>query len=140
MALPSHCVELNDVVIGCEAKAGADIKNNPDRSEVIRDIVVKFVLSKVRIIMELSDKINSLIKNNDLEGAIVELNQMISADSDDADAYFERGKLYWRLGRKREAISDYNRAVSLDSSSPAAEALRQSMEIMSFYNRDLYNP
>jgi len=128
------------VAIVCEAKTGADIKNNPDRSEVIRDIVVKFVLSKVRIIMELSDKINTLIKNNDLEGAIIELNQMISADSGDADAYFERGKLYWRLGRQREAINDYNRAVALDSSSHATEALRQSMEIMSFYNRDLYNP
>ncbi|MCM1093316.1 MAG: tetratricopeptide repeat protein [Lachnospiraceae bacterium] len=90
--------------------------------------------------MELSDKINSLINNNDLEGAIVELDKIIEGDSGDADAYFERGKLYWRLGRHREAINDYNRAVSLNSSSPAAEALRQSMEIMAFYNRDLYNP
>ncbi|MCM1331906.1 MAG: tetratricopeptide repeat protein [Bacteroides sp.] len=90
--------------------------------------------------MELSDKINSLINNNDLEGAIVELDKIIEGDSGDADAYFERGKLHWRLGRHREAINDYNRAVSLDSSSPAAEALRQSMEIMAFYNRDLYNP
>lgn len=90
--------------------------------------------------MELSDKIRSLIEKNDLKDAIAELNQIISEDAGNSDAYFERGKLYWRLGLRREAINDYNRASAIDSSSPAAEALKQAMEIMSFYNRDLYNP
>lgn len=90
--------------------------------------------------MELSDKILTLIKNNDLDGAIVELNKIIDADNYNSDAYFERGKLNWRLGRRREAINDYSRAAELNPKSAASEALRHTMDIMSFFNPDLYNP
>lgn len=107
---------------------------------VIRDIVFIFVVSKIRIIMELSDKINALINNNDLKGAIVALDGIIASDLDNSEAYFERGKLHWRLGHRREAIADYSRAAELNPDSPASQALHQAMEIMSFFNRDLYNP
>ncbi len=90
--------------------------------------------------MELSDKIAALINKNDFEGAIVELDGIIASSPDNSEAYFERGKLHWRLGHRREAIADYSRASELDPVSPASQALRQAMEIMSFFNRDLYNP
>lgn len=58
----------------------------------------------------------------------------------DADSYYRRGRLYWRLGDKGAAISDYERAVAIDPESPAAEALKLCRDIMDFYNTDLYNP
>lgn len=57
-----------------------------------------------------------------------------------ADIFYRRGRLYWKLGRRGAAISDYERAVVIDSESPAAEALKMCRDIMDFYNTDLYNP
>lgn len=116
------------------------MKNILVNIDVIRNIVIKFVLSKIRIIMELSERIAILINNNDLNGAVHLLDKAIDETPDSADAYFERGKLHWRLGNRREAINDYTRASRLDPDSPASEALKHSMEIMSFFNPDLYNP
>jgi len=61
-------------------------------------------------------------------------------DSDMADMYYRRGLLLWRTGRRGDAMSDYNRAIGLDATSPAVQALAMSQEIMDFYNKDLYNP
>lgn len=57
-----------------------------------------------------------------------------------AGLYYHRGKLYWKLGMKAEAMSDYARAEALDPQSPAAGALAQARDIMAFFNKDLYNP
>ncbi len=57
-----------------------------------------------------------------------------------ADIFYRRGRLYWKLGQRGAAISDYERAVAIDSDSPAAEALKMCRDIMDFYNTDLYNP
>lgn len=54
--------------------------------------------------------------------------------------YYERGKLYWKLGDRAAAITDFNTAVSLDPSSPAVGYLRMANDILDFYNHDLYNP
>lgn len=68
------------------------------------------------------------------------LNDEIAGAPANDDAYFRRGLLYWKAGRYGEAISDYERAVALNPSSPAAEALEMSRDVMNFFNRDLYNP
>lgn len=57
-----------------------------------------------------------------------------------ADIFYRRGRLYWKLEQRGAAISDYERAVAIDSESPAAEALKMCRDIMDFYNTDLYNP
>lgn len=62
------------------------------------------------------------------------------------DAKSEAHKLYllgrtaWKEGRLPDAISCYEQAVQLDKESEAAVALEQAREVMSFYNKDLYNP
>lgn len=57
-----------------------------------------------------------------------------------ADGYFLRGKIYWRLGRRREAINDYHASVALEPEGPAAKALEQANAVMAFFNPDLLNP
>lgn len=84
--------------------------------------------------------INASDSRNLIEDSIKELTEIIAAHPDDAAALFERGKLYWRLGRRSAAITDYNAAVAIDPASPAATALAQAEEIDDFYNHDLYNP
>lgn len=57
-----------------------------------------------------------------------------------ADTYFIRGKLYWRLGERGAAITDFNHAVALDPQSPAKAYLNMTDSIMDFFNPDIYNP
>lgn len=57
-----------------------------------------------------------------------------------AEYYYLRGKLYWKIGDKRLAISDFNKAVQSDPNSPAAIYLKMTGDVMDFYNTDLYNP
>lgn len=65
-------------------------------------------------------------------------NQIAAAPT--ADLYYRRGRLYWKLGDKARAITDYSSATELDPASPATEALRLCRDIMDFYHTDLYNP
>lgn len=90
--------------------------------------------------MELPIEITHLIDNNEIDAAIVAVSDLIASFPDDASLYYERGKLYWRTECRRKAINDYVKAVDLDSASPAAEALRQAMAIMQFYDKSRYNP
>ena len=90
--------------------------------------------------MELPLHIRHLIDNNVLEEAIVEIDRLIADAPDDACLLFERGRVHWRLGHRREAMTDYARAASIDPDGPATQALAMARDVMAFYNRDLYNP
>ncbi len=63
-----------------------------------------------------------------------------TSDREKADALFLLGRLAWKRGDKAAAISRYNEAVALDADSEAAIALEQALNIMDFFNKDLYNP
>ena len=88
---------------------------------------------------QVCDGVERLIANGKLEEAFVTLNEAISA-SPDAELYYQRGRLLWKMGQKTEAMSDYATASQLDPASPASSALEMAREIMNFYHRDLYNP
>lgn len=54
--------------------------------------------------------------------------------------HYLRGKELWSHGEQGAAMTEYNKAIALDASSPAVEALAMAERIMAFYHRDLYNP
>ena len=80
------------------------------------------------------------INNITPEMQIEILNRKIAESADDASLYVERGKLLWRLNRRGEAISDYERAAALDPAGPGGLLLEHSNNIMDFFNPDLLNP
>lgn len=57
-----------------------------------------------------------------------------------ADAYVKRGRLRWKAGDMRGALNDYNAAAELDPDGPGADLAAHTVEILNFYNHDLYNP
>lgn len=71
---------------------------------------------------------------------IENLSQQIAKNPDNASLLFERGKLYWKNGRKAAAMTDFNAAITLDPQSNARQWLEMANDIMDFYNSDLYNP
>lgn len=68
------------------------------------------------------------------------LGERIAADGCDEEALIERGRLYWALGMRSEAIGDYLAAQRLNPSGKATQLLKATYEILNFYNKDLYNP
>lgn len=77
---------------------------------------------------------------DDIKKQIDALTAMIEQAGPTADLHYRRGKLYWRLGQRAAAITDFNEAVALDPVSPAAAYSAMTGDIMDFYNTDLYNP
>lgn len=69
-----------------------------------------------------------------------DLDKRIEADRGDEEALIERGRLYWALGRRREAIGDYLAAQRINPSGKATQLLKATYEILDFYHKDLYNP
>lgn len=57
----------------------------------------------------------------------------------DDELYYLRGNAYRKSGNWQQALNNYLEAVSLNPESPAAEAHRMLMEILEFYNKDMYN-
>lgn len=75
---------------------------------------------------------------------IVEKLQALSGrlqdNAEDEEAYIDRGRLYWALGRRSEAINDYLAAQRINPEGNAKELLKATYEILDFYNKDLFNP
>lgn len=75
-----------------------------------------------------------------LDMQIKDLTDKIAKSSKDDNLFYERGKLYWKTGKRAEAITDFNAAILINPHSPATDYLNMVNEIMDFYNTDLYNP
>ena len=57
-----------------------------------------------------------------------------------AQLYYIRGNAYRQLGDWGKAMSSYLEASDRDPESPAKLAYSHALEILDFYNHDLYNP
>lgn len=68
------------------------------------------------------------------------LSERLAADAYDEAALIERGRLYWALGKRSEAINDYLAAQRINPEGKAKELLKATYEILNYYNKDLYNP
>lgn len=79
-------------------------------------------------------------RNKDIEAQIAALTSQIADNQADAELLFQRGKLWWRLGRRAEAITDFNSATAIDPASPAKDYLDIVNDILDFYNTDQWNP
>lgn len=90
--------------------------------------------------MNLQHHINVLIEKNRIDEALKFINGWIEEHPADAEAFFLRGRMSWRLGDRRSAINDYTHAAELDPNGPAVTALEQTRAIMDFFNPDLLNP
>lgn len=57
-----------------------------------------------------------------------------------AQIYYLRGNAYRQLGDWGKAMSSYLEAAERDPDGPAKQAYNHAIEILEFYNHDLYNP
>ena len=85
------------------------------------------------------ETIKNLISDGKLQEAIGQLDELIGKDGKDDELYYLRGNAYRKLCNWQQALNNYLEAISLNPQSPAVEAHRMLMEILEFYNKDMYN-
>lgn len=85
-------------------------------------------------------QIKELLWKNKVDQALQELDLLLLSDFPYKDqVYYLRGNAYRKHSDWRRALNDYQRAADLNPQSPAIEARRALIEILEFYNKDMYN-
>ncbi|MDE6715759.1 MAG: tetratricopeptide repeat protein [Muribaculaceae bacterium] len=87
------------------------------------------------------EKIKQLLAQNKLQPAIEMLNAIIEATPESDEAHLLRGHAYRKMEDWKRALSDYATARSINPDNSAADiAYNSTVEVLNFYNTDLYNP
>ena len=84
--------------------------------------------------------IKELIKEGKLDTAIEQLNAYIQSDTpQDDEPYYLLGNAYRKQSNWQMALNNYLEAMERNPESPAANAHQMMMDILNFYNKDMYN-
>lgn len=86
------------------------------------------------------ENIKKIISNNEIEEATQALLLELKADPNNDEAYFLLGNAYCKLNDWQQALNAYGQALSINPQSPARIAHDRILEILNFYNKDIYNP
>ena len=90
--------------------------------------------------MEQLSDIKALIEQGDVEQAIEQLHDLLHTDMPRKDeAYYLLGNAYRKQGNWQQALNHYQLAIEVNPQSPALHAWQMVMDILNFYNKDMYN-
>lgn len=83
----------------------------------------------------------ALLEQGRIEDAIKKLEELTNDESDELKdvAYYILGNAYRRGNNWKDAINNYTRAIELNPDSPAVALRKNCIEILNFYNTDMYN-
>ena len=80
------------------------------------------------------------ISNGEVESAIQLLNQCIANHEACTDEpFYLLGNAYRKQGNWQMALNNYFEAIEKNPDSPAVNAKKMLMDILEFYNKDMYN-
>lgn len=84
--------------------------------------------------------IKELIERGDTEKAIDTLTDFIQTHPEATDEpYYLLGNAYRKMGDWQKALNNYLEAMERNPESPAVHARNMLMDILNFYNKDMYN-
>ncbi|MDR0971822.1 MAG: tetratricopeptide repeat protein [Bacteroidales bacterium] len=84
-------------------------------------------------------EIRLLIDKELIGEAKEELDKIIQEDNLQEMAYYLKGNLYKKEQNWKDAINNYTKAIEINPSSVAKQARDMCIEILKFYNTDMYN-
>ncbi len=87
------------------------------------------------------ERAKGLLEADKVQEAIALLDMLI-ADEEDMlkdEAFYVRGNAFRRGNHWREAINSYTRAIELNPQSPALAMRESCIEILNFFNKDMFN-
>lgn len=71
--------------------------------------------------------------------AVEVLTLFISKNEDSDEAYFLLGNAYRKKEDWQSALNNYQKAIDLNEESPARHAYKATIEVLEFYNKDMFN-
>ncbi len=81
-----------------------------------------------------------MISREETDCAIEQLTLLAAQESPARDEiYYLLGNAWRKKGNWQLALNNYLSAIELNPESPAVEARKMVMDILSFYNKDMYN-
>lgn len=95
--------------------------------------------------MDSLNDIKELITQGNVDEAILALDQLLLTDSANneeinrEEAYYLRGNAYRKQGNWQQALNNYQSAIELNPQSPAVQAQKMAMDILNFFNKDMFN-
>ena len=84
-------------------------------------------------------EIKALIDQDKVDQAMQELDEIIAQDDKQEIAFYLKGNIYRKKQDWQNAINYYSQAIELNPSSPANDARDMCIEILNFFNTDMYN-
>ncbi|MDR1724795.1 MAG: hypothetical protein LBR28_00170 [Bacteroidales bacterium] len=84
-------------------------------------------------------EIRDLIDKFKYDKAIILLDSLIKSGKATDITYYIKGNIYRRQNDWKNAIDNYSIAIELNSESPAVTAKEMVINILNFYNKDMYN-
>lgn len=92
--------------------------------------------------MEQIDNLKELINRGDVDLAIKQLDQLLqnpSVENEKDTLYYLRGNAFRKKGDWKQALDNYQYAIDLNPDSPALQARTMVIDILNFYNKDMFN-
>jgi len=89
--------------------------------------------------MEKLEMIKKELKEGNVAIAIRELDILIENSPSSDELYYLRGNAYRKLGNWQMALNNYLEAIECNPDSPARQAKEMTMDILNFYNKDMFN-
>lgn len=85
------------------------------------------------------NEIKELIDSGSTSDAIRKLDNLLEIDPTNDYLYYLRGNAFRKESNWRKALDNYLEAIAINPESPATEARQMVMDILEFYNKDMYN-
>lgn len=85
------------------------------------------------------NNIEELIRLGAAEEAIRQLDSLLEEDAQNSRLFYLKGQAFMKTSEWGKAISQFRQARLLEPDGPAAEAENMLLDIMDFYNKDMYN-
>lgn len=81
------------------------------------------------------------IRVGKIDEAIEQLRQLLTSNHqlNKDNIYFLLGNAYRKKENWREALNNYQKAIDINPDSPAVLARKAVIDILEFYNKDMYN-
>ena len=86
------------------------------------------------------ESLKKLIDLNDVEKALELSDELLAMEEADKEKiYYLRGNIYRKMSNWQQALNNYLAAIEINPGSPALQAKNMLMDILNFYNKDMYN-
>lgn len=84
--------------------------------------------------------IREWIESGEIDKATKALDEYLLSEGTDKDeAYYLYGHIFRKRGNWQSALNSYRKAMDLNAKSPAVQAYRSILDILNYYNKDMYN-